>query len=164
MPSDIGGIPIHPLVVHAVVVLLPLAALGVFLLAVVPRWRKTFAPLVLGITLVATVFVPVATQSGEQLEEAVGDSELVEEHAEVGELVIWFALALLVVSIALWWLGRQERAGRGVGRGLSVAVSVLAVVVAAAASVQIVLVGHSGAESVWSGASSSSGDGGDEED
>ncbi|MDH5279339.1 MAG: hypothetical protein OEW53_09900, partial [Actinomycetota bacterium] len=62
MPDTIGDVPVHPLVVHAVVVLLPLAALGVLVLVVVPRWRPTFAPLVLGVTVVATALVPVAKQ------------------------------------------------------------------------------------------------------
>ena len=36
---EINGLPLHPLVVHAVVVLSPLAALGGLLYAAVPRWR-----------------------------------------------------------------------------------------------------------------------------
>lgn len=34
------GLPAHPLVVHAVVVLLPLAAVAAIAAALVPRWRQ----------------------------------------------------------------------------------------------------------------------------
>ena len=38
----IAGLPVHPLVVHAAVVLLPLAALVLILLVFVPAWRTRF--------------------------------------------------------------------------------------------------------------------------
>jgi hypothetical protein len=162
MPTDIGGIPLHPLVVHAVTVLLPLSALGVLLIAVVPRWRAKYATLVLISTALATVLTPVATSSGESLEERVAESELVDRHAELGDLMIWFALPLLLAAVALWWLARKEQADQGVGRGLTLVISVLSVAVAVAASVQIVLVGHSGAKSVWEGTPAASQGEGDE--
>ncbi len=160
MPETVGGIPIHPLVVHAVVVLLPLAALGVLVVALVPRWRTAFAPLVLGITVVAAALVPVATQSGEALLRSVS-GELVVRHADLGATVIWFALALLTTAIALWWMARRERTNRPLSRGWSLAVSVVAVLVAAAAIVQVVLVGHSGSKAVWDGTPTSTSSQGD---
>ena len=42
----INGVPIHPLVVHAVVVLLPLAVLGTIAIVVRPAWRLRYGPLV----------------------------------------------------------------------------------------------------------------------
>jgi len=69
----INGLPIHPLVVHAVVVLLPLAILGTVAIAVRPAWRTAYGPLVLGCAAVATALIPVATSSGEALEKHVGD-------------------------------------------------------------------------------------------
>ena len=36
---EITGLPLHPLVVHAAVTLIPLSAVGAVALAVVPRWR-----------------------------------------------------------------------------------------------------------------------------
>lgn len=69
----INGILLHPLVVHAVVVLLPLATLGTLAIALRPRWRRPYGPFVVAAAVVATVLCPVATQSGEQLERRVGD-------------------------------------------------------------------------------------------
>ena len=67
----INGLPVHPLVVHAVVVLLPLATLGTLAIAVRPAWRRAYGPLVVACAAVATVLIPVATSSGEALENLV---------------------------------------------------------------------------------------------
>ncbi|MEV4388804.1 DUF2231 domain-containing protein, partial [Micromonospora sp. NPDC049580] len=63
MPDTVNGLPLHPLVVHAVVVLLPLAALGVAALAVRPSWRGRYGGLVVLITALATAAIPLATSS-----------------------------------------------------------------------------------------------------
>ncbi|GAA5143663.1 hypothetical protein GCM10023340_09570 [Nocardioides marinquilinus] len=152
----VDGLPVHPLVVHAVVVLLPLACLGTLAIAVVPAWRARFGPLVVACAAVATVLVPIATSSGEALEERVGDPG---EHAELGDQLIWFAVPLLVLSLALVLLDRRRRraadadgggsSGRVSPRALTTGVAVLAVIAALAASVQIYRVGESGARAVW---------------
>jgi hypothetical protein len=155
----VDGLPVHPLVVHAVVVLLPLACLGTLAIAVYPAWRARFGPLVVACAAVATVLVPIATSSGEALEERVGDPG---EHAELGDQLIWFAIPLLVLSLALVLLDRRRRRALGDGgdggdgssskvspRALTTGVAVLAVVAALAASVQVYRVGESGARAVW---------------
>jgi hypothetical protein len=149
MPETLGGIPLHPLVVHAVVVLLPLAALGVIAIALVPSWRTRFGVLVVAAAAVATGLVPVATSTGEQLEESVSESAQLERHGELGDGVIFGALPLLVLSVALWWFGRRAQSGSPVPRWLNLLVTIAAVVVAVGAIVQMVLVGHSGAKAVW---------------
>lgn len=151
MPETLGGIPVHPLIVHAVVVLIPLAALGVIAVSLVPRWRGRFGVLVVAAAAVSTALVPVATESGENLEEVVGESARLERHAELGEGMIWGAIPLLVVAAVLWWMGWRADRDRPVPRWLALVVPVLGVVIAVVALVQVVLVGHSGAESVWGG-------------
>lgn len=155
----INGLPLHPLVVHAVVVLLPLAALGTIAIAIRPRWRRTYGWLVVAAAALSSALLPVATSSGEALEKRVGDPG---QHAELGDQLIWFALALLVTSAALVWLDR--RAGGRVGTGTPVRVaSVLAVVAALAATGWVIRVGDSGARAAWgdavqSGTSSAEGE------
>src|SRR6476661_238653 len=105
----INGLPIHPLVVHAVVVLLPLATLGTIALVARPTWRRPFGPLLVAIAAVATVLIPVATSSGEALEKHVGDPG---EHAELGDQLIWFALPMHVLLAALVGLDRRGSATR----------------------------------------------------
>lgn len=55
MFDTLNGLPAHPLVVHAVVVLFPLAILGTLLIAIRPRWRVRYGPLVVAATSVASV-------------------------------------------------------------------------------------------------------------
>ena len=138
----INGLPWHPLVVHAVVVLLPLAMLGTVLVAVVPRWRRPYGPLVVAVAAVATALVPVATSSGEALEKHVGDPG---RHAELGDQLIWFALPLLVLVMALVVLDRRGTARRA----LTTTVAVLAVVAALASTVQVYRIGDTGARAAW---------------
>jgi hypothetical protein len=147
MPDTVNGLPLHPLVVHAVVVLLPLAVAGVIALAVRPSLRGRFGPLVLGITALATVAIPIATSTGEDLEHRVGNPG---EHARLGDTLIWFALPLLAAAVALAWAGRREQGGRSIARAARIVIPVLAVVIAGATLVQVYRVGDSGARAVWS--------------
>jgi hypothetical protein len=158
MFDSFSGLPLHPLVVHAVVVLLPLAVLGTIAIVVRPRWRAVYGPLVVGAALVSTALIPVATSSGESLEHQVGNPG---EHAELGDQLIWFAIPLLVLSAAVVLLDR--RSGRPAssgsrGRHLLTVVSVLAVVAAVATGVQVYRVGDSGARAAWGDTGSGSDD------
>lgn len=149
----INGLPIHPLVVHAVVVLLPLATLGTIALVVRPSWRRPYGPLLVAIAAVATVLIPVSTSSGEALEKRVGNPG---EHAELGDQLIWFALPMLVLLAALVWLDRRtpgstdtDTGSRPSQAGSLKVVAVLALVAALATSVQVYRVGDSGARAAW---------------
>jgi uncharacterized membrane protein len=150
MPETVGGVPIHPLVVHAVVVLIPLTAFGVAVLSVVPRWRPRYGVLVAITGVVGGVLAPIAKLSGENLKETVGDTDLVRRHADLGTNVLYGAVPLAVMAVVLWWLGRRAEQGRPVPRGVSLVAGAMGVVVAIAATVQIILIGHTGAEAVWS--------------
>lgn len=171
MFDTFNGLPLHPLVVHGIVVLLPLAVVGTVAIALRPEWRTRYGFVVVGAALAATVMIPVATSSGEALEKRVGDPE---KHAELGDQLLWFALALLLTSALLVLLQRRaegaaaptgdstgaprEQAGgaRGVRREL-MAVAALAVVAAVACGVQVYRVGDSGARATWGDTPASSG-------
>jgi uncharacterized membrane protein len=150
MPETVGGVPLHPLVVHAVVVLVPLAALGVLAVAVVPKWRPRFGGLVATFAVLGAALVPVATQSGEVLESLLGSDEAIERHSELGETLLYSAVPLAMIAVALWWIGRREERGAPWPRVLVLAVASLGVVVALGVTVQVVLIGHSGADAAWS--------------
>jgi hypothetical protein len=161
VPETVFGLPTHAIVVHATVVLLPLAAFAVLLHAFWPAARRRLGivtPLLAGVAL---VLVPLSTQSGENLEHAVGRSELVERHAELADGMLPWAVGLFVVAVGLWLLDRRRaRPSNAVPRWLPIVASVLAVVAVAGTVQQIVRVGHAGAEATWSGVvtSSSGGD------
>ena len=151
----VNGLPVHPLVVHAVVVLLPLAVLGTIAIAVKPGWRLSYGPLVVASAVLATVLIPVATSSGEALEKHVGDPG---DHAALGDQLIWFAVPLLVLSAAMVWLERRKAADKpAIGPSVLPALVVgMAVVAALATGVQVYRVGDSGARSAWGDQVSSS--------
>jgi uncharacterized membrane protein len=146
MFDTINGLPIHPLVVHAVVVLLPLSILGVLALVIRPAWRARYGVLVAACTLIATALIPVATQSGESLEKHVGDPG---QHAHLGDELLWFAIPLLIVAVALVLVDRgvTDRVAKRPVAGA--VVSVLAVLASVAAGIQVYRVGDSGARAAW---------------
>lgn len=162
----INGLPVHTLVVHAVVVLVPLTALGTIAIVARPRWRRVYGPLVVAAGVLSAILVPVATSSGEALEARVGNPG---EHAELGDQLIWFVLPLVVLAAALVWMDRRGTpSGRTATRGASSpaalkVVAALAVVAAVATSVQVYRVGDSGARAAWGSqvqaSSTGSGDG-----
>ncbi len=92
---DVGGLPLHPLVVHAVVVLLPLSAAGLIGCLLRPSWRERFGAQVLLGLVVSTVAAFVAEWSGESLAAAVGSPG---QHQVWGSRVPWIALALLLLG------------------------------------------------------------------
>jgi uncharacterized membrane protein len=140
----VNGLPVHPLVVHAVVVLLPLAVLGTVAIAVRPGWRRRYGHLVVACAAVATALIPVATSSGEALERRVGDPG---QHAHLGDQLIWFAVPLLVLSLVLVVLDRRVTSST---RSLPLTViAVLAVLASVACGVQVYRVGDSGARAAW---------------
>ena len=143
MFDTIAGLPLHPLVVHAVIVLLPLACLGAVLVAIKPAWNRKYGWLVLACTVVATGSAFVAKESGEKLASRVGWPE---DHIEWGERIPLASLVLLVLVAVLWWLDRSHPEAR---TGLAKAVAVLSVLAAAACLALAILAGHSGATAVW---------------
>jgi hypothetical protein len=148
--EELFGLPAHPLIVHAAVVLLPLAALLTLLSAAWPRGRRWFGPLALALALVASLAVGLAQSSGEDLEERVDETELVEEHTERGEGVLPWAIAVLVASAAVAAAPFVNRRGsRLSGRTLTAALLAVSIVAGAGATWTIVDVGHSGAKATW---------------
>jgi hypothetical protein len=143
------GLPVHALVVHAVVVLVPLGALGVIAIAVVPRWRQRFGVAVLAILTAGLIAVPIATRSGQHLFDRVHASgtvlKQIRHHENMGKLVIWPTLALWILALALVLLDHRGRTGRPV-----MVVAVLAVLAAGAATAQVAITGELGSTAVWS--------------
>ena len=163
MPESIFGLPTHPLVVHATVVIVPLAAIALLLSALVPRFRRWAGILTPVLAVAALVLDPLSTDSGENLESQVGGSSLIQQHAEYADGLIFWVIGLTVLALGYWWFERRAKRSNGAtqpSRMVSLAMAVLAVVVVLGTSVQIVLIGHSGAKAAWSGvATSSSGQG-----
>ena len=156
--NQLFGLPAHPLVVHAAVVLLPLAAIATVVLAFLPRYRRTYGPIVIGLAAFATLAVGLAQGSGEELQHKVDRTQLVEEHTEQGEIVLPWAIALTVASIVV--VGAPElleRRPQLPGRAITGAALVFALIAASGATYTVIDVGHSGAKATWNEVGSGSG-------
>lgn len=110
MFDTIAGLPVHALVVHAVVVLVPLAVIGTVAVAVVPRWSRRYGWLVVLCSAVATGCAFVAKESGEQLASRVGTPQ---DHYSAARWLPWVVLALFVADLLLWWWDRAVLGGSG---------------------------------------------------
>ena len=141
MFDTILGLPLHPLVVHAVVVLGPLAALLLVAYAAVPRWRAGLRWPTVACALVAGCAAVVATEAGEALAARVGEPGF--EHEERGELARTAILAV-VTLVVVFLVARVEAAMARVGVAL-----ILSIAAAVFATGAVALAGHSGAKAVW---------------
>src|SRR4051794_25432543 len=110
MFDTIAGLPVHVLVVHAVVVLLPLMAVVTVAVAVRRRSRSA-APFVVVADAVIVVLAYVAKESGEVLQERLGQFSpgVARDHGEYGDLVPYFAFGLLVAAVLVWLTSRTAR-------------------------------------------------------
>jgi hypothetical protein len=158
MFSTILGLPAHPLIVHAVVVLVPLASLSALAVGLWPAARSRYAPLALGVATLALISVPLATQTGDQLEKHVQPSAFVERHTAMADgllpfvALLWLGLLVLVVARRLGASG-----GLSSARYLAGGAAVVAVAGAIASGVQVARIGDSGARAAWHGVATSSG-------
>lgn len=175
MPESVFGLPVHPLLVHATVVLVPLASLALLLHVLWPEARRRLGIVTPGLAVVALVLVPLSTESGESLEHRLAESAQIERHAELADGMLPWALALAGVAIGVYVLERlrsrrevaSAAAGRSAGgvrtadaggragawasqRWVSVVTVLLALVAVGGTVQQVVRVGHSGATATWS--------------
>jgi hypothetical protein len=109
VPEFVTGLPVHALVVHFVVVLLPLAVLGAVVVALWPAARKRYGWLVVAVAAVGTALVQVAVDSGDNLKARVGTTPEIEEHERLGDQMLWWALPLFVTVLALMVLHEMSR-------------------------------------------------------
>ena len=145
-PFDlIFGLPVHPLVVHSAVVLVPLVAIAALVMSYVPSFSRRYGKLVIIFAVIAQISLFVAKSSGESFEERLGKE--VERHAEFGETAPLTFIPLLILLFIRW---RMDREGATIGSPIvRLLVSILLIGAAILALIYIFLTGHSGAESVW---------------
>ena len=153
---EIGGLPAHVLLVHAVVVLAPIAGLGAIVYAVARRWWGYLAwPL--GVLSLGLVPVTLLTaQAGEQLEKIRPASALAHEHAQQGDVlkvvsVIFFILVAAMLIVTYEPFGRRLAFLGGLrgNRTVRGALLIAAALAGAFFIYQSIITGHSGAASVW---------------
>ena len=154
MELEVGrilGLPAHPLLAHAPVVLVPLTAVAAVLGALSRRWRERLGWTIVALAVVTVASVQLAIGSGEELEESVRRSPLVRAHAGVADTLLPLsALVLLAVTATTVLDARRRRPGRPPGRSPAlVALAAVTVLAAALSTAWAVRAGHSGARAVW---------------
>ena len=179
MPTQINGLPAHALLVHAVVVLLPVASLLVIFAAWWPAARRRLGLATPILALASLALVPVTTHAGQWLLDKLPKTALNQRHADLGRGLLIWAIGLGVFGVVVYALGfvsdRQaaqvgsaQRVSVGAGAAaetqpapaaparspmlaITLVVAVLATVVSVGTIVQVVRIGDSGAKAVWSG-------------
>jgi hypothetical protein len=154
-----GNLPLHVLVIHAAVVVLPVGALTGIVFALVPRWRWMLRWPVLVLGVGSAVLAFVAMESGDAFVEAIPQlDQLVKVHRERGTLLFWFSLAFMVLTIlAFLWLAGPSALASGKGakvmksRPLELVLSAAVVVMGVLVIWQTVRTGDAGAKAVWGG-------------
>lgn len=143
---EINGLPLHPLVIHAVVVLVPLAAVIGLAFAGLPGWRDRLRLLTAGGALVSLVLVQVAIMSGDDLRDSLGiDTPQITTHQDWALRLRIATIAFAVIAVAAAWLTRQPQYA---GVPVTVAVGLLAIA-ALAVLVLAFVTGEAGARAVW---------------
>lgn len=164
-----NGLPLHVLLVHGVVVLVPLAALAAVLAAVWPAARPRIGIVAPLLALTTLLLVPVTVEAGEWLATRVAATPLLGVHMDLARTLLPWAAALFVLSTVQWgWHrfavppGGQTATipGRAPFRGavarhpqtrtvITVVIAVLVVLVAVAATLVVVAIGEAGSRAVW---------------
>ncbi|WP_326548351.1 DUF2231 domain-containing protein [Mycolicibacterium sp. ND9-15] len=146
----IAGLPAHVLFIHFMVALVPLTAVLEMLCAVWPAARRRLVWLVLTLAVVTLVLTPLTVEAGQWLyDREENPGEILQTHAERGEWMIYFSVAMALVAVALAVLPRFD--GRSDRRRtvVRVATMLIALVVGISSIVTVVRIGDSGARAVW---------------
>lgn len=171
MFDNLGDLPLHPLLIHAAVIGIPLAGALAVLFAV-PRTRS-WARWPLALTVVGAAGATFAAKlSGQALQEALSiapDSaagRLIEQHAELADQLVWIVIAVMVLGVSTALLVPGARIADGSGpraaapaqlpglssqarRAVSLGLTVLLLIAVTLAVVWVVRVGDLGSRAVW---------------
>ncbi|MFB9309542.1 hypothetical protein BJY17_000997 [Agromyces hippuratus] len=168
MDYTFAGLPLHVLLVHAVVVLTPLLGL---LLIVIAAWPAARRVLWLPAFIAAALLLPlglVTIEAGKWLEQRVPPAPLIQMHTAQGEDIVPWLVALLVLAAAISGWALVERAARRRGaagdgaatgaapsRAIRLAVGAVltvgALVITAGSTWTLVQIAEAGSRAVWEG-------------
>ena len=153
---EVNGLPVHVLIVHAVVIFVPLAAVSLLVAAAWPAARRRLGLLPAATAAVALALVPIATEAGEWLEARLPPAPLIQQHTALGDDLLPWSIAVFVLAALLWLYDRfrSRVVGRippGVVRVIPWVLLVLSIAAAVGSLITVVLIGESGARAVWQG-------------
>ena len=151
MFDTIFGLPVHALVIHAVVVLVPLCSTAVVVMAVSATWRERLRLPVLLLLVAAAGSSVVAKESGEALLRRLRiTGDLISRHVTLGNRAPLFVLAFAGLYAVWFWFSRPTNT---VAAATAPRLKVLLIVTAVFgvfALGWVVATGHAGSQTVWS--------------
>jgi uncharacterized membrane protein len=147
----VHGLPAHVLLVHFLVVLAPLTALLEIACALWPAARRGHLVWLTAIlAAVITALTPITANAVGWLYDLRRNPDpILRKHAELGDTMIYFAVALLIVAVALLVLGLVERRSGSRHAAVNVTVALVTITVGIAAMIQTYRIRDAGAQSVW---------------
>jgi uncharacterized membrane protein len=153
--DQIGGLPVHVLVLHFAVVFIPLLALGAVVYGVIRPWRARIGWAVLLLGIIAPVCAFVARESGLKFYDRVTKKgispkgrEMLDQHMHFGTMTMWFTIALGVVTLVMT-IATLRRPTKSLPLVPDVALTVVMVALAAISGYYVFRTGDSGAHVVW---------------
>ena len=103
MFDSINGVPIHALIVHVAIVLIPLSAIGAILIAARPKALRFFGVKTVIAAAVGVVAGVISKTSGQNLCQRVGWPQ---EHVDYGNIFPIAAVAFLLLLVVFWLIAR----------------------------------------------------------
>ena len=160
MFDKLFDLPAHPLLIHAPIVLLPIAAIVTVVAAAKPSWRARASWWILGGLIITVALLFAAKESGEALidayDRANGEGSVdIEQHQSLAEATFVMTLIWTALFGILTVLERVDRvrtsALEPVATNTTVrtAISIVAAALGLLATVWLIRTGHEGAKSVW---------------
>lgn len=143
------GLPLHVLVLHFTVVLVPLSAVLTGAVFLHRPWREAHAGRVAAVNVAMLALTFATVRAGLALQDryrSIGNDGVPRyDHEELGETLLWVMLALTAATLLAWLATRRAAVPAIAGFWLGAVVAALAV----ASIVLTVLTGHTGSESHW---------------
>jgi hypothetical protein len=156
----VSGLPLHILVVHGTVVLVPLAALCTLLSTVWPEARRRLGIVTPLLALVALIMVPITQQSGEWLMQRVDTTPAITTHSNLGGTLLPWVIGVFIVAVAQWlWFrygtaqaqGLRRKLGTAGSRAAGAVAVVLVLVLCGGTVYRVIEIGEAGSRAVWEG-------------
>jgi hypothetical protein len=161
MDYEFNGLPLHVLLVHFVVIVVPVAALCTLLTAAWPAARRRLGIVTPIVALGALVAVPITQAAGEWLLLRVARTDLVAAHVALGRTLLPWAIAIFAGATVQWFWFRFIAApnarfaswipGRAARLVITIVLAVAVLAIAVGAVVTVVQIGESGTRAIWTG-------------
>lgn len=160
MLDTVNGLPAHVLLLHAVVVLLPIAALMTVVGAAWPAARRRLGVVTPVLAFVVLVLCPITVKAGEWLQNRLDPKRTnaaIVKHASLGHNLLPWAIGIFVLALAVWLLDRRytmtlrpaPTSEAALPVWATALVTLLAAAVAIGGTIQLYRVGDSGAHAAW---------------